>query len=206
MPIGLGYVEGVTHDSVRHGTTTFFAALDLGRGNVLAQCKRPHRHQELLSFLKHIDKNVPADLDVHLVCDNYAMHKHPRVRAWLARRLRYHVHYTPTYASWLNQVERWFGLSTQNTIRRGFFESVPDLVGRIKRYAEHYNLTSQPFVLAATADAIFAKLDACAKLFMGQDTSAKDSAGWRTLASPHYSIMTSGPISVVGNQVETIGT
>lgn len=158
LPMGLGYVEGITHDHVRHGTTTLFAALDVGSGEVLAQCKRRHRHQEFLSFLKHIDRNVPADLAVHLICDNYATHKHPKVRNWLARRPGYHVHYTPTYASWLNQVERWFGLITQQAIRRGSFKSVPDLVGRIKRYTEHYNLTAQPFAWTATADSILAKL------------------------------------------------
>jgi transposase len=108
LPMGLGYVEGITHDYVRHGTTTLFAALDAANGEVIAQCKKRHRHQEFLAFLGHIDKNVPPDLDVHLICDNYATHKHPKVRAWLARRPRYHMHYTPTYASWLNQVERWF--------------------------------------------------------------------------------------------------
>jgi len=167
LPMGLGYVEGVTHDYVRHGTTTLFAALDVSSGEVLAQCKRRHRHQEFLAFLKHIDQNVPADLDVHLICDNYATHKHPKVRTWLARRPRYHVHYTPTYASWLNQVERWFGLITQKAIRRGSFKSVPDLVGRIKRYTEHYNLTAQPFAWTATADSILAKLERLCKAING---------------------------------------
>lgn len=167
LPMGLGYVEGVTHDYKRHGTTTLFAALDVANGEVLAQCKRRHRHQEFLAFLKHIDQNVPPDLDVHLICDNYATHKHPKVRAWLARRPRYHVHYTPTYASWLNQVERWFGLITQQAIRRGSFTSVPDLVGRIKRYTEHYNLTARPFVWTATSDSILAKIKRLCKVIGG---------------------------------------
>lgn len=167
LPLGLGYVEGITHDYKRHGTTTLFAALDVANGEVLAQCKRRHRHQEFLAFLKHIDQNVPADLDVHLICDNYSTHKHPKVRAWLARRPRYHVHYTPTYASWLNQVERWFGLITQQAIRRGSFKSVPDLVGRIKRYTEHYNLTARPFVWTATADSILAKIERLCKVIGG---------------------------------------
>ena len=167
LPMGLGYVEGVTHDYVRHGTTTLFAALDVASGEVLAQCKRRHRHQEFLSFLKHIDQNVPTDLDIHLICDNYTTHKHPKVRTWLARRPRYHLHYTPTYASWLNQVERWFGLITQQAIRRGSFKSVPDLVGRIRRYTEHYNLTAQPFVWTATADSIFAKLERLCNVING---------------------------------------
>jgi transposase len=167
LPMGLGYVEGITHDYKRHGTTTLFAALDVANGEVLAQCKRRHRHQEFLAFLRHIEQNVPAALDVHLICDNYATHKHPKVRAWFARRPRYHVHYTPTYASWLNQVERWFGLITQQAIRRGSFRSVPDLVSRIKRYTEHYNLTARPFVWTATADSILAKIERLCKVIGG---------------------------------------
>jgi transposase len=167
LPMGLGYVEGITHDYKRHGTTTLFAALDVANGEVLAQCKRRHRHQEFLAFLRHIDQNVPAALDVHLICDNYGTHKHPKVRAWLTRRPRYHVHYTPTYASWLNQVERWFGLITQQAIRRGSFQSVPDLVGRIKRYTEHYNLTARPFMWTATADSILAKIERLCKVIGG---------------------------------------
>jgi len=167
LPMGLGYVEGITHDYKRHGTTTLFAALDVANGAVLAQCKRRHRHQEFLAFLRHIDQNVPAELDVHLICDNYGTHKHPKVRAWLARRPRYHVHYTPTYASWLNQVERWFGLITQQAIRRGSFKSVPDLIGRIKRYTEHYNLTARPFVWTATAESILAKITRLCKVIGG---------------------------------------
>ncbi len=99
LPMGLGYVEGVTHDYVRHGTTTLFAALDIATGQVIAQCKRRHRHQEFLAFLRHIDANVPEPFDVHLIADNYATHKHPKVRAWLARRPRYHVHYSGNRSS-----------------------------------------------------------------------------------------------------------
>jgi len=167
LPMGLGYVEGITHDYKRHGTTTLFAALDVANGEVLTQCRRRHRHQEFLAFLRHIDQSVPADLDVHLICDNYSTHKHPKVRAWLARHPRYHVHYTPTYASWLNQVERWFGLITQQAIRRGSFKSVPDLVGLIKRYTEHYNLTARPFVWTATAESILAKIERLCKVIGG---------------------------------------
>lgn len=167
LPMGLGYVQGVTHDYVRHGTTTLFAALDVASGEVMTQCKKRHRHQEFLAFLNHIDRNVPGELDIHMVCDNYATHKHPKVRAWLAKRPRYHVHFTPTYASWLNQVERWFGLITQQAIRRGSFTSVPDLVGRIKQYTEHYNLTARPFVWTATADSIIAKIERLCKVING---------------------------------------
>ena len=102
---GLGYVEGVTHDYRRHGTTTLFAALDTANGKGLTKCRARHRHQEYLSFLREIEKNVPKNLEVHIIVDNYATHKHLRVRGWFATRPRFHVHLTPTYASWLNQVE-----------------------------------------------------------------------------------------------------
>jgi putative transposase len=159
LPIGLGYVEGVTHGYVRHGTTTLFAALDISTGEVLTQCQRRHRHQEFLSFLKHIDTSVPPRLDVHLVLDNYATHKHPKVRAWLAARPRYHVHFTPTYASWLNQVERWFGHITQRAIRRGSFRTVRELVRRIESFVTPYNTSARPFAWTATSESILAKLE-----------------------------------------------
>jgi putative transposase len=158
LPMGLGYVEGVTHDYVRHGTTTLFAALDIATGIVFTDCKARHRHQEFLGFLKQIDQAVPSDLDIHLVVDNYATHKHSKVRTWLANRPRFHVHYTPTYSSWLNQVERWFGIITQQAIRRGSFRSVRELIRRINEFVQHYNRNSRPFVWTATADSIFQKL------------------------------------------------
>jgi putative transposase len=158
LPLGLGYVEGVTHDYVRHGTTTLFAALDIASGQVLTRCQPRHRHQEFLQFLKDIEANVPPELDIHLVVDNYATHKHERVRRWLAARPRYHVHYTLTYSSWLNQVEIWFNIITQKAIRRGTFRSVRDLVTRIENFVAHYNSKSKPFRWTATADSIFAKL------------------------------------------------
>ena len=159
LPMGLGYVEGVTHDYLRHGTTTLFAALDIATGQVLTRCKARHRHQEYLSFLKHIDANVPAKLDIHLVVDNYATHKHPKVKRWLAARPRYHVHYTPTYASWLNQVEIWFNLITQRAIRRGTFRSVKELTSKIDQFVQQYNKKTQPFVWTATADSILEKIN-----------------------------------------------
>ena len=139
LPMGIGYVQGVTHDYVRHGTTTLFAALDIATGKVLTCCKRRHRHQEYLQFLKQIDANVPEDLDIHLVVDNYATHKHGKVNRWLATHPRYQIHYTPTYASWLNQVETWFNIITQKAIRRGTFRSVKDLVSKIDHFVKHYN-------------------------------------------------------------------
>lgn len=163
LPMGLGYVEGVTHDYVRHGTTTLFAALDIASGQILTRCKPRHRHQEFLGFLKHIDANVPPELDIHLVVDNYATHKHFKVRQWLAARPRYHVHYTPTYSSWLNQVEIWFNIITQKAIRRGTFRSVKELVAKIENFVAHYNAKSKPFMWTATADSIFEKLQRLCK-------------------------------------------
>jgi transposase len=159
LPMGLGYVEGVTHDYVRHGTTTLFAALDVANGQVITQCKARHRHQEFLAFLRHIDASVPKDLEVHLVIDNYATHKHAKVKAWLAKRPRYHIHYTPTYASWLNQVERWFGIITQQAIRRGSFSSVKELIAKIQHFVDHYNQTASPFAWTATAKSILDKVE-----------------------------------------------
>jgi putative transposase len=167
LPMGLGYVEGVTHDYVRHGTTTLFAALDIANGQVLTQCKAHHRHQEFLSFLRHIDANVPKTLDVHLIVDNYGTHKHAKVKAWLARRPRFHIHYTPTYSSWLNQVERWFGLITQRAIRRGSFSSVTDLRHQIERFVADWNQHPKPFVWTATAESILAKLERLGKVICG---------------------------------------
>lgn len=158
LPMGLGYLEGVTHDYRRHGTTTLFAALDTATGTVLSQCRSRQRHQEYLDFLRHIDQNVPAELDIHVIVDNYATHKHPRVKRWLALRPRYHVHFTPTYASWLNQVEIWFQRIPQQAIRRGTFRSVPDLIGKIDNFVHTSNAQAQPFVWTATAESIFAKL------------------------------------------------
>src|SRR5499427_8594423 len=138
LPIGFGYVEGVTHDYQRHGTTTLFAALNVLDGAVLAQCKPRHRHQEYLAFLRHIEAQVPQGLDIHLVVDNYATHKHRKVKAWLAQRPRWQVHFTPTYASWLNQVERFFGLITSSATRWGSFTSVKDLVAKIDAFIKTY--------------------------------------------------------------------
>ena len=159
LPMGLGYVEGVTHDYVRHGTTTLFAALDVANGEVITQCKARHRHQEFLAFLRHIDASVPKDLEVHLVIDNYATHKHAKVKAWLTKRPRYHIHYTPTYASWLNQVERWFGIITQQAIRRGSFSSVKELIAKIQHFVDHYNQSASPFAWTATAKSILDKVE-----------------------------------------------
>ena len=159
LPMGLGYVEGYTHDYVRHGTTTLFAALDVATGKVIGKCSKRHRHQEFLAFLRIIDKETPSELDLHLVVDNYATHKHPKVQAWLAKRPRFHLHFTPTSASWLNQVERWFGLISQRAIKRGSFDSVAQLVKTIEAFIANHNASASPFVWVATAESIFGKLE-----------------------------------------------
>lgn len=167
LPLGMGYVEGVTHDYMRHGTTTLFAALDVATGQVVTQCKPRHRHQEFLQFLNHLERNVPKELDLHVIVDNYITHKHPKVKQWLAARPRYHVHYTPTYASWLNQVEIWFNLITQQAIRRGSFRGVKDLVAKINRFVSAYNPNAKPFVWTATADSILQKIERLCKYISG---------------------------------------
>jgi putative transposase len=158
LPMGLGYLEGVTPDYVRNGTTTLFAALDIANGQVLTACKNRHRHQEYLQFLKQVDASVPPDMAIHLVVDNYATHKHPVVKRWLAAHPRYQVHYTPTYASWLNQVEIWFNIITQRAIRRGTFKSVNDLIAKIEQFVAEYNCNSHPFSWTATVDSILEKV------------------------------------------------
>ena len=127
LPLKKGRAGTMTHDYKRHGTTTLFAALDVATGTVLGTCMKRHRHQEFLRFLREINATTPRHLDLHLIVDNYATHKHPKVKAWLAKHPRFHLHFTPTSASWLNLVERFFALITQERIRRGAFTSVPDL-------------------------------------------------------------------------------
>ena len=135
---------------------------------MLTQCKRRHRHQAFLQFLRHVGANVPEDLDIHLVADNYSTHKHAKVRRWLASRPRYHVHYTPTYAGWLNQVDIWFNIITQRAIRRGTFRSVKDLVDNIGRFVKNYNANSKPFAWTATTDSILEKIERFYKCISGK--------------------------------------
>ncbi len=152
LPLRPGQAERHTHDYARHGTTTLFAALNVGSGEVLRRCQQRHRQQEYLRFLADIDAHVPAELDVHLVVDNYATHKTPRVLRWLAKRPRFHLHFTPTYASWLNQVERLFAELTNKAIRRGSFVSVKSLERAIAEYLDARE--AAPFVWTATANEI----------------------------------------------------
>jgi putative transposase len=141
LSYGIGYVEGVTHTYKRHGAATLLAALDIASGKVITTSKHRHRHQKYLAFLKHVDQNAPKNFDIHLVVDNNATHQHAKVKRWLALHPCYHVHYTPTYASWLNQVEIWFNLITQKAIRRGTFKSVKELIAKIDNYVKQYNIS-----------------------------------------------------------------
>ena len=163
LPMGFGYVEGVTHDYVRHGTTTLFAALDVANGQVISRVRTQHRHQEFLDFLRQIDKQTPPDLDLHLIADNYITHKHAKVKAWLARNPRVHMHFTPTYSSWINQVERWFALITERAIRRNSFTSVRELKQQIELFVQRHNADTTPFKWVATADSILQKVEKIAK-------------------------------------------
>src|SRR6266571_480211 len=158
LPMRPGQVERRTHDYVRHGTTSLFAALDVKTGEVIGQCHRRHRAAEFRKFLDAIEAAVPENLDIHLVVDNYATHKTPVIRRWLAKRPRYHMHFTPTGASWLNQVERWFALLTQKQIRRGVHRSTRALEAAIMQYIAMANEQSRPFVWTKTADDILASV------------------------------------------------
>ncbi len=158
LPMKKGRAGTMTHDYKRHGTTTLFAALDVATGRVIGQCMRRHRHQEWLRFLRAIDRRTPKALDVHLIADNYATHKHPTVKAWLKRHPRFHMHFTPTSASWLNQVERFFGLITEDRIRRGIFRSVAELEAAIQDYLDQHNADPTPFVWTASAVSILEKV------------------------------------------------
>ena len=125
----------------------------------ICRCSKRHRHQEFLAFLRLIDRETPPGLDLHLVLDNYATHNHPKIRAWLAKRSRFHLHFTPTSAFWLNQMERWFALISQRAIKHGSFDSVTHLVRTIKRFIDDYTETAAPFVWVATADSILQKIE-----------------------------------------------
>jgi transposase len=158
FPMRPDQVERGTHDYVRHGTTTLFAALDIASGEVIGKCFQRHRAKEFLKFLKQIEKNVPDDLEIHLILDNYATHKTPAVKRWLLRRPCFHLHFTPTKGSWLNQVERWFGLLSQRKIKRGSHRSTRALRGAIMDYIEVNNEDPKPFVWVKTADQILASI------------------------------------------------
>ena len=158
LPLRPGQAERRTHDYVRHGTTSLFAALDARTGQVIGQCHRRHRALEFRKFLDAIESEVPAELDVHLIADNYATHKTALIRNWFAKRPRFHIHFTPTSASWLNLVERWFGLLTEKQLRRGVHQSSAELEAAIYRYLDVTNEDPKPLVWTKTADQILASV------------------------------------------------
>jgi transposase len=158
LPLRPGQLERRTHDYKRHGTTSLFAALELKTSRVIGQLHRRHRSHEFRRFLDAIEANVPAELDVHIVLDNYGTHKTAIIRKWFAKRPRFHVHFTPTYGSWINLVERWFAEITNKRIRRGVFRSVKELEAAIREYIDVHNENPKPFVWIRTADEILASI------------------------------------------------
>ena len=158
LPMDFGQPERRTHNYVRHGTLDLFAALNVANGKVIAQCKRQHRSTDFVAFLREIDKNVPAELDIYVIVDNLSAHKSPVVGRWLARNPRFQLHFTPTYASWLNLVERFFGLLTNEALRRGSHTSIPQLRAAILAYVDAHNQDGKPFKWTKTADEIFDKM------------------------------------------------
>src|SRR5213596_767970 len=161
LPMKKGRLGTRTHDYKRNGTTTLFAALSMLDGKVIGDCMPRHRHQEFIRFLNKIDAETPSDLDLHLIVDNYATHKHPRVKSWMRRHPRFHIHFIPTSSSWLNLVERWFREITDKRIRRGSFQSVPELIAAIKDYLKSHNQNPRVFVWKASADSIMTKIAKC---------------------------------------------
>jgi transposase len=173
LPLRPGLPEQRTCDYERHGTTSLFAALDIATGKVIGKCHRRHRHQEFLKFMEVVEESVPADAgEVHLVLDNYGTHKTPQVIRWFARHPRYHLHFTPTSGSWVNQVERWFAEITGRRIRRGSFKSVPSLEKAIHEYLDYNNEKPKPFVWTADADLILGKIQRlCEPIYNSPRTS-----------------------------------
>ncbi len=161
LPLKKGRCETMTHDYKRNGTASLFAALDLLDGTVTGVVHRRHRHQEFLGFLRKLDRDYPKDLDLHLVLDNYGTHTHPNVKAWLATKPRFHLHFIPTSSSWLNLVESWFAQLTAKAIVRGSFGSIGDLVIAIHRFMEAHNQDPKPFVWTASVEAILEKVNRC---------------------------------------------
>ena len=161
LPIKKGRCGTMTHDYKRHGTTTLFAALSMLDGKVIGDCMPRHRHQEFIRFLNKIDAETPSNLDRHLIVDNYATHKHPRVKSWMRRHPRFHFHFIPTSSSWLNLVERWFREITDKRIRRGSFHNVAELIAAIEDYLKCHNQNPRVFVWKASADSIMTKIAKC---------------------------------------------
>lgn len=171
LPIKKGRCGTLTHDYKRNGTTTLFAAIDMAEGRVISTCMEKHRHQEWIKFLNQINRETPSDLDVHLIVDNYATHKHPKVKSWLKRHRRFHQHFTPTSSSWLNVIEGFFGQLTQKRLARGVFRGVADLKEAITSFIDAHNRDPKPFVWTATAQQIIEKVGR-ARLALNNDPSA----------------------------------
>lgn len=161
LPMKRGRCATMTHDYKRNGTTCLFAALNMLDGTVIGSCYARHRHQEFLKFLRKVDRETPKGLALHLIVDNYGTHKHPHVQQWIASHKRFHLHFTPTSASWLNMVERWFAEITRKRIRRGAFKSVAELVAAIEAYIKHHNNDPKPFVWTKKVDQILTKVSRC---------------------------------------------
>jgi len=158
LPLKKGRCGTMTHDYKRNGTTTLFAALELAEGRLIGTCMSRHRHQEWIKFLKLIDQQTPPELDLHLIADNYATHKHPKVKAWLKRHPRFHLHFTPTSSSWLNLIERWFREITEKRLRRGTFHNVRQLVSAITAYIDEHNEDPRAFSWTAKVEPILEKV------------------------------------------------
>jgi transposase len=158
LPMKKGRAATMTHDYKRNGTTTLFAALNVLDGHVISQCQQRHRHIEWLKFLRQIDRETPSEKALHLIVDNYATHKHPAVQKWLVKHPRFHMHFTPTSASWLNMVERFFRDITTERLRRGVFTSVPELITAIDEYIAHHNFNPKPFIWTKSARDILQKV------------------------------------------------
>jgi transposase len=158
LPLKKGRAGSMTHDYKRHGTTTLFAALEMAEGKLIGACMPRHRHQEWIKFLELIDQETPAELDLHLIADNYSTHKHPKVKRWLKRHPRYHMHFIPTSSSWLNMIERWFRKITDKRIRREAFTSVPQLIAAIDDFIRQHNQDPKPFIWTASVQDILEKV------------------------------------------------
>jgi transposase len=159
LPLKRGRSQTMTHDYKRNGTATLFAALNAANGEVYGFCQERHCHQEWLKFLRLLDQTMPAHLDLHLIGDNYATHKHPKVQRWFARHPRFHMHFTPTSASWLNMVERFFRDLTQNRLRRGVFRDLEELIMAIGNYIDRHSRNPKPFIWTARASDILEKVN-----------------------------------------------
>jgi transposase len=158
LPLKKGRCGTITHDYKRNGTTSLFAALNIANGEVIGSCMNKHRHQEWIKFLNRVKKHVPKEKEIHIICDNYATHKHQKVKAWEKRNKRFHMHFTPTSASWLNMIERFFRDLTENRLRRAAFKSTDELIKAIESYIQKHNQDPKPFIWTATAEDILEKV------------------------------------------------